>query len=186
MSFKSLIASDLIRHSGGVNVARFIRYYLFNPSFRVIFSYRLGHYCLHSHNVILRYLIYPFVYLVHWHNQLRMGIQLDFKTEVGNSLCFSHPGGIIINPSCRIGNNVTIYQNVTIGGQRGKSGCGFEIGDKSIIFAGAVIVGPVKIGKCVVIGANAVVTKDIPDYSVVGGIPAKILKTDSSAIVEYY
>lgn len=82
--------------------------------------------------------------------------------------------GIFIHPSVKVGENVTIYQQVTIG----ENGFGSEsavIGDNVVIGAGAKIIGPVNIGDDVIIGANAVVTKDIPKNQVVGGIPAKFL-----------
>ncbi len=82
--------------------------------------------------------------------------------------------GIFIHPSVKIGKNITIYQQVTIG----ENGFGSEsavIGDNVVIGAGAKIIGPVNIGDDVIIGANAVVTKDVPNNQVVGGIPAKIL-----------
>lgn len=82
--------------------------------------------------------------------------------------------GIFIHPSVKIGKNVTIYQQVTIG----ENGFGSEaavIGDNVVIGAGAKIIGSVNIGNDVIIGANAVVTKDISKNQVVGGIPATIL-----------
>lgn len=72
-----------------------------------------------------------------------------------------------------IGKNVWINQQVTIGYNGDKAPI---IGDNVVICAGAKVVGGVRVGNNVTIGANAVVTKDIPDNSVVGGVPAKILK----------
>ena len=98
---------------------------------------------------------------------------------------FPHLVGIVISRAATIGNNCTIYQNVTIGSKNYKEGDGKTksnyptIGDNSIIYAGAVIVGPVTIGKNCVIGANSVVTSDIPDNSIAVGAPAKVIKTVS-------
>jgi len=82
--------------------------------------------------------------------------------------------GIFIHPSVKIGKNVTIYQQVTIG-ENGFDSEAAVIGDNVMIGAGAKIIGPLNIGDDVIIGANAVVTKDIPKKQVVGGITAKIL-----------
>ena len=86
---------------------------------------------------------------------------------------------MVIGDGVKIGKNVIIYQNVTIGGARigdAKQSSYPEIGEGVVIFAGAVIVGKIKIGKGSVIGANAVITRDIPDNSVAAGVPARIVK----------
>lgn len=75
-------------------------------------------------------------------------------------------------------------QNVTIGSTRGKGVP--TLGNNILICAGAKIVGGVKIGNNVVIGANAVVVNDIPDNSVVVGVPARIINSNSHKILKYY
>lgn len=75
-------------------------------------------------------------------------------------------------------------QNVTIGSTRGKGVP--VIGNNVMLCAGSKIVGNVKVGNNVVVGANAVVVKDVPDNSVVVGVPAKIINSDSSKILKYY
>jgi serine acetyltransferase len=88
-------------------------------------------------------------------------------------------GGIavIIHARARIGRNCLIGSCVTIGGKSGWYEVP-QIGDNVEIATGAKILGPVRIGNNVIIGANAVVTKDVPDNCVVAGIPAKIIATN--------
>lgn len=90
---------------------------------------------------------------------------------------------IHIAAGCRIGKNVTIFQNVTIGQSKEKYPM---IGGNVIIGAGANIIGDVKIGNNVRIGAGAVVTFDVPDNSTVVGQKARILKRDPDYWVEEY
>ena len=87
--------------------------------------------------------------------------------------------GIVVHARTVIGKNCMIGQGVTIGGKSGW----YEvpvIGDNVEISAGARILGPVHIGNNVIIGANAVVVKDVPDNCIVAGIPAKIIKENIS------
>jgi serine O-acetyltransferase len=81
---------------------------------------------------------------------------------------------VIIHKRSIIGNNVIIGSNVTIGGRSGLIDVPI-IGDNVYIATGAKILGNVKVGNYAVIGANAVVIKDVPENAIVGGVPAKIL-----------
>jgi serine acetyltransferase len=90
-----------------------------------------------------------------------------------NTVNFPHPIGIVISSQAKIGKNVTIYQNVTIGGHDRsayKSEDYPTICDNVIIYAGAIVVGGIRIGKNVIVGANTVVTQDVPDNSIVVGV----------------
>lgn len=99
----------------------------------------------------------------------------EFKTD--NLISFMHLDGIVIGSGVKIGNNCTIYQQVTLGKNKGEFPV---IGDNVTIFAGAKILGGIKIGNNAVIGANAVVLKDVPDDSVAVGVPAKVVKKDNT------
>ena len=115
--------------------------------------------------------------------QRRHGVFISRKAMFPGSLELKHPVGIVIGEGVRIGQRVKIYQNVTLGGARsGDAEANHypHIGDDTTIFAGAVIIGKVKVGKHCVIGANAVVTKDVPDYSTAVGVPARILPRTQS------
>lgn len=118
-----------------------------------------------------------------WHKMIEIttGIDIPNRTEIGSGFYIGHFGGIIINGGAKFGKNCNISQGVTVGvGGRGENrGCPI-IGDRVFIGPGAKIFGKIKIGNDVAIGANAVVTKDLPDYAVAVGIPAKIISYEGS------
>ena len=95
------------------------------------------------------------------------------NAEIGENLKLPHPMGVIIGLDAKIGKNCTIYQQVTIGQ---KNEMFPTIGDNVTIYAGAKILGNIKIGNNVVIGANAVVIQDVPDNSTAVGVPARIIE----------
>lgn len=103
---------------------------------------------------------------------------ISSTATIGSRFYLPHPVGIVIGRSI-IGNNVTIYQNVSLGLRHSASSPLDDsyptIGDNVTISAGAVLLGNIKIGNNSVIGANAVVLKDIPDNSTAIGIPARVL-----------
>jgi serine O-acetyltransferase len=103
------------------------------------------------------------------------------KANIAPGVFIPHSFGIIIHHEVTIGENCNLAQDVTIGiGGRGENrGCP-KIGDRVFIGAGARIFGPITIGNDVAIGANAVVTKDLPDQAVAVGIPAKIISYEGS------
>ena len=105
----------------------------------------------------------------------------DEKILKDLNINFPHPIGIVIAQNATLGRNCIIYQNVTIGAKSFKLAKNGKthfptIGDNVTIYAGACIIGGIKVGNNVIIGANAVVTKDIPDNSIVVGNPARIIE----------
>ena len=108
--------------------------------------------------------------------RILFGCQLGNTTIFGKNVTLGNGGlGTVIHKRAVIGDNVNIGTCVTIGGSTKKYGVPV-IGDNTIIATGAKILGPVRVGKNCVIGANAVVIKDIPDNCVAGGVPARIIK----------
>lgn len=110
----------------------------------------------------------------------KYGVYISVNATIGEGLRLPHPTSIVIGDGVSIGSNVTIYQSVTLGGRvvgDWQKGNYPEVADGSILFAGAVVVGKIRIGENCVIGANSVVTSDIKDNSVAVGAPAKIVKT---------
>ena len=117
--------------------------------------------------------------LARWNAQMSRfftGIEIHPAAEIGNGLFIDHGMGVVIGETSIIGNNVTMYHGVTLGGvslERGKRHP--TIGDEVVIGAGAQILGAITIGNCSRIGANAVVVKDVPPDSVVVGVPGHIV-----------
>jgi len=104
------------------------------------------------------------------------GADIPINSNLGGGLLITHPNGIVIHPKAVIGPNCLIFQQVTIGSRDGGIPV---IGGNVDIGAGAKIIGNVKIGNHVRIGANSVVLKSVPDNCTVVGIPAKIVKNDT-------
>jgi serine O-acetyltransferase len=104
------------------------------------------------------------------------GARVPHQDAIGENSILGHGGsGIFIHPQARMGRNVVIGQQVTIGGT-GKSGKLPIIEDDVILGAGSKILGNVTVGRNSVVGANAVVTKSVPPFCVVAGVPARILR----------
>lgn len=104
------------------------------------------------------------------------GIDLPYTVVVGRRVKLEHFGGMILIAE-RIGNDVIIRQNTTFGIARLDNQSAWPvIGNRVEIGVGAVVIGAIQVGDGATIGANAVVTKDVPPGSVVGGIPARVLR----------
>lgn len=131
---------------------------------------------------------HSYCYLKFQKIQKNCGVELNQHTRIGYGLRLPHRGGIVIHPQAVIGNNCEIMQGVTIGNNILKSRDDVAvIGDEVLLCTGAKIIGGVHIGNTVVVGANAVVTKDIPNHTVVAGIPAKEIRTcDDRFVINRY
>jgi serine O-acetyltransferase len=118
-----------------------------------------------------------------WHKGIEMvtGIDIASEATIGKGLYIAHFGGIFINPEVQIGSYCNVSQGVTIGeGGRGqKQGCP-KIGDRVFIGPGAKLFGRIEVGNDAAIGANAVVTKNIPARAVAVGIPARVINYSGS------
>jgi serine O-acetyltransferase len=112
------------------------------------------------------------------------GIEIHPGAKIGNNLFIDHGMGVVIGETSEIGNNVTIYHAVTLGGISTSINSNEQrnekrhptIGDDVVIGSGAQIIGPVKIGNTSRIAANAVVVNDVPENSTMVGVPAKAVK----------
>ena len=109
------------------------------------------------------------------------GIEIHPGAKIGKNLFIDHGMGVVIGETSEIGDNVTIYHMATLGGISPSINSNDQrnikrhptIEDDVVIGSGAQVLGPVTVGRCAKIGANAVITKDVPEKSVMVGIPAK-------------
>ncbi|MGX5857995.1 serine O-acetyltransferase [Dyadobacter jiangsuensis] len=150
----------------------------------VLTLYRLAH--LGSKNNLLFVVLLPYLIVYRIIVEWILGIEIPFKTQIGSSLRLYHGQALVINDGTKIGYNCTIRHSTTIGNKRISDGsfsaCPI-IGDNVDIGAGACLVGPIQVGNNAVIGAGAVVTKDVPPYAVVAGNPAKIIRILNKTVI---
>ena len=121
------------------------------------------------------------------------GIEIHPKAKIGENLFIDHGMGVVIGETSEIGNNVTIYHMVTLGGispsinsdNQRDSKRHPTLMDNVVVGSGAQVLGPVVVGKNAKIGANAVVTKDVTENAVMVGIPAKNVGTATEEFKPY-
>ena len=122
------------------------------------------------------------------------GIEIHPGAKIGKNLFIDHGMGVVVGETSEIGDNVTIYHNVTLGGispsvdserQRHEKRHP-TIGNDVVIGSGAQIIGPIKVGNNARIAANAVVVKDVPENATMVGIPAKAVKLENKGSFRPY
>lgn len=131
----------------------------------IIKIYRAERWCWTHHMRILAKIIWRLM-------QIMFACYIPPSAVLGDGVKIGHGLGIVIHHNAEIGDGTVIYQNVTIGVK------GPKIGKNCILGTGCVILGDIRIGDNVKIGANAVVLEDIPDNCTVVGVPGRIIKKD--------
>lgn len=150
---------------------RIILTLLFNRSLRLILNYRLGNFLQKRRNYIFNiWILYLKKRQLKYYN-----CDISYEAKIGSNISFPHPLGIVIGTGSIIGNNVKIWQNVTLG-SNGKKDKKYPIISNNVkIYANAQILGNIIIGENAIIGASTLVLKDIPNNKTAVGIPAKII-----------
>ena len=150
------------------------------PSFHVMVAHRLAH---PLWRIGFRFIPRFIMQLARWFT----GIEIHPAARIGSGFFADHGMGVVIGETAILGNNVTLYHDVTLGGVMPAVDSHAQktikrhptIEDDVIIGAGAQILGPVTVGKCARIGGNSVVTRDVPQGQTIVGIPAKTIKQNS-------
>lgn len=146
------------------------------PSFKAILRYRVAHKLyLHKH-----------YFLARWYSQRtvrKTGIEIHPGATIGKGLFIDHGYGVVIGETAIVGDNVTLYQGVTLGGTGKETGKRHPtIGNNVMISAGAKVIGSFTVGENSKIGAGSVVLSEIPPNSTVVGVPGRVVKRDNVKI----
>lgn len=112
-----------------------------------------------------------YVLLVHW----VMGIEIDYRSDIGAGLCVRHGTGLVVHPQARMGSACVLRQGVTIGDRLPRKGVPV-LSNNVNVGANALILGPVSVGEGAVIGAGSVVINDVAPRTVVAGNPARVIR----------
>ncbi|WP_313127876.1 serine O-acetyltransferase EpsC [Anaerocolumna sp.] len=146
------------------------------PSFKAIIRYRIAH----------KLYLKKHYFLARWYSQRtarKTGIEIHPGATIGKGLFIDHGNGVIIGETTIIGDNVTLYQGVTLGGTGKESGKRHPtIGNNVMISAGAKILGSFTVGENSKIGAGSVVLTEVPPNSTVVGVPGRVVKRDNIKI----
>lgn len=146
------------------------------PSFKVMLHYRLAH----------KLYLKKHYFLARWVSQRgvrKTGIEIHPGAQIGKGFFIDHGNGVIIGETTIIGDNVTLYQGVTLGGTGKEQGKRHPtIGNNVMISAGAKVLGSFKIGDNSKIGAGSVVLEEVPPNSTVVGVPGRVVKRNNQLL----
>lgn len=146
------------------------------PSFKAIIRYRIAH----------KLYLKKHYFLARWYSQRtvrKTGIEIHPGATIGKGLFIDHGYGVVIGETAILGDNVTLYQGVTLGGTGKETGKRHPtLGNNVMISAGAKILGSITIGENSKVGAGSVVLSEIPPNSTVVGVPGRVVKRDNIKI----
>ena len=146
------------------------------PSFKAILRHRIAHRLYEKKHY----------FLARWYSQRtvrKTGIEIHPGATIGKGLFIDHGNGVIIGETAIIGDNVTLYQGVTLGGTGKEKGKRHPtIGNNVMISAGAKVLGSFTVGENSKIGAGSVVLSEVPPNSTVVGVPGRVVKRDNVRI----
>lgn len=146
------------------------------PSFKVMLHYRLAHKLYKKKH-------YFFARWISQRGVRKTGIEIHPGAQIGKGFFIDHGNGVIIGETAIIGDNVTLYQGVTLGGTGKEHGKRHPtIGNNVMISAGAKVLGSFKIGDNSKIGAGSVVLEEVPPGSTVVGVPGRVVKRNNQAL----
>ena len=156
------------------------------PGVKAVFFHQIAHFFSVAKFDLIARIISQF-------SRFLTGIEIHPKAKIGKNLFIDHGMGVVIGETSEIGDNVTIYHMVTLGGISPSIDSDSQrnlkrhptLKDNVVIGSGAQVLGPVIVGENAKVGANAVVTKDVPENAVMVGIPAKNVGTTTKEFKPY-
>lgn len=156
------------------STTKIFKQFFFSTKHRLVISFRLAQ--RYSNSPILGKLFRH----IYRSTSMKTGCEISLAADIGPRIKLPHPNGVVIGQGVKIGNDTTIFQQVTLGARRlGDSESGRDVypvvGSHVTIYAGAKLIGDLKLGDRSQIGCNAVVLKDVPAGSTAVGIPAKVI-----------
>ena len=156
------------------------------PGVKAVFMHRIANFFAIAKFDLVARIISQF-------SRFMTGIEIHPKAKIGKNLFIDHGMGVVIGETSDIGDNVTIYHMATLGGISPSINSDKQreikrpptLQDNVVVGSGAQVLGPITVGKNAKIGANAVVTKDVPENGVMVGIPAKNVGTATEEFKPY-
>ena len=156
------------------------------PGVKAVFMHRIANFFAIAKFDLVARIISQF-------SRFMTGIEIHPKAKIGKNLFIDHGMGVVIGETSDIGDNVTIYHMATLGGISPSINSDSQreikrhptLQDNVVVGSGAQVLGPITVGKNAKIGANAVVTKDVPENGVMVGIPAKNVGTATEEFKPY-
>ena len=156
------------------------------PGVKAVFMHRIANFFAIAKFDLIARIISQF-------SRFMTGIEIHPKAKIGKNLFIDHGMGVVIGETSEIGDNVTIYHSVTLGGISPSIDSDKQrdvkrhptLKSNVVVGSGAQVLGPIVVGENAKIGANAVVTKDVPENAVMVGIPAKNVGTTTKEFKPY-
>lgn len=157
------------------------------PGIKSVFFHFIAHYLWISKLYLLAKILSQF-------SRFLTGIEIHPGAKIGKNLFIDHGHGVVVGETAEIGNDVTIYHGVTLGGISPSENSHEQVNVKRhptimnnvIIGSSAQVLGPITVGKCARIGANTVVLKDVPEHATMVGNPAKNISTNHDSSFKAY
>lgn len=175
----NVLKADLYRYSGKTSLSAFLKNYAFTPGYKVTVLARLCGYL--KLKPVMGFGLYPFFKWMSLRARYKYGITIPEYMLIAPGFFINRFGGIYFHGDAIIGANANITHGVVLGlMNRGERAGAPHLGARVFLGSGAKVIGGIRIGNDCSVGANAVVTKDVPDKGVVGGIPAKLLSSAGS------
>ncbi len=175
-SFKALkyfITRDFERINRRITIRKLLKSLLLEPGFKYVFWMRITRYCFLRRFFILYFISRSILK----HYGYKFSFDISYRAKILPGFAIGHWGYIVIPNGTEIGSNCFVRPGVVMGKKSVYKGGSQIIGDNVEFGSGAKCIGSIRIGNNVTVGANAVITHDMPDNCIVGGVPARIIRS---------